>query len=68
MEKHKNAHLEGELVKLRKSAVEIVSATEAQHQQCSTRSTYPVCHRKLVLFLFLVRMPPETWVLWYGDF
>lgn len=27
MEKHKNAHLEGELVKLRKSAVEIVSAT-----------------------------------------
>lgn len=25
MEKHKNSHLEGELVKLRKSSVEIVS-------------------------------------------
>ena len=31
MEKHKNAHLEGELVKLRKSAVEIVSAAPVQH-------------------------------------
>ncbi|CAN0184896.1 unnamed protein product [Ectocarpus sp. 4 AP-2014] len=28
MEKHKNSHLEGELVKLRKSAVEIVSALD----------------------------------------
>ena len=32
MEKHKNAHLEGELVKLRKSAVEIVSATPVQQK------------------------------------
>lgn len=33
VEKHKNAHLEGELVKLRKSAVEIVSGVRLQAER-----------------------------------
>eukprot|EP00904_Undaria_pinnatifida_P009120 jgi/Undpi1/5338/HiC_scaffold_2.g00619.m1 len=38
MEKHKNAHLEGELVKLRKSAVEISQQVEAEEECLINRS------------------------------